>query len=120
MYKIRGKIINVETIDINTQKGDFVKKLITIEETNTGFNHAQQFEIFGVEKINLIEHSKKLTQGQYVNINFYIKSREYNGKFYNTLMIKEVRIEDSSTIEKIADDLNKENDKMPFQNTAPF
>jgi|TARA_R100001594_G_scaffold75099_1_gene109834 hypothetical protein len=120
MYKIRGKITNVETVDINTQKGDFVKKLITIEETDTGFNHVKQFEIFGEESIKTIEHSKKLTQGQYVNITFYIKSREYNGKFYNTLMIKEVRIEDNSTIEKIADDLNKENDKMPFENTAPF
>jgi len=32
MYKIRGKIKKTETININTQKGDFVKKLITIVE----------------------------------------------------------------------------------------
>tara|TARA_R100001594_G_scaffold1307_1_gene5510 strand:+ start:22 stop:384 length:363 start_codon:yes stop_codon:yes gene_type:complete len=120
MYKIRGKIINVEDQEINTQKGDFLKKLITIEETETGFNHVQQFEIFGEESIKKIEHSKKLAQGQYVNLDFYIKSREYNGKFYNTLMIKEIRIEENSTIEKIADNLNKENDKMPFENVAPF
>ena len=120
MYKIRGKITNVEDQEINTKKGDFIKKLITIEETDTGFNHIQQFEIFGQESINVIEHSKKLEEGQYVNINFYIKSREYNGRFYNTLMIKEIRIEENSTIEKIADNLNKENDKMPFENVAPF
>ena len=107
MYKIRGKIINVEDQEINTAKGDFIKKLITIEETETGFNHVQQFEIFGEESIKKIEHSKKLSQGQYVNIDFYIKSREYNGKFYNTLMVKEVRIEDNSAIENIANDLNK-------------
>ena len=44
-----------------------------------------------------MEHSNKLAQGQRVNIDFYIKSREYNGKFYNTLMAKEIRIEDTST-----------------------
>ena len=97
MYKIRGKITEVQEQEINTDKGDFVKKLVTIEDLDTGFNHIQQFEIFGQEKINVIEHGKKLAQGQVVNIDFYIKSREYKGKFYNTLMIKEVRIEDAAT-----------------------
>jgi len=96
MYKIRGEITSIEIENISTQKGDFVKKLITIEEADSGFNHIQQFEIFGKEKIDVIEHSRKLSTGQFVNIDFYIKSREYKGKFYNTLMIKEVRIEDSS------------------------
>ena len=96
MYKIRGEITSIENENISTQKGDFVKKLITIEEADSGFNHIQQFEIFGKEKIELIEHKRQLSTGQYVNIDFYIKSREYKGKFYNTLMIKEVMIEDSS------------------------
>ena len=106
MYKIRGEITNIENETINTQKGDFVKKLITIVESDTGFDHVQQFEIFGQEKINTIETSRKLSTGQFVNIDFYIKSREYNGKYYNTLMIKEVNIEDSST--RLADE------SMPF------
>ena len=97
MYKIRGEITSIENENINTQKGDFVKKLITIEEADSGFSHVQQFEIFGQEKIDVIEHSRKLSTGQYVNIDFYIKSREYKGKYYNTLMIKEVMIEDSAT-----------------------
>ena len=112
MYKIRGKITNVEDQEINTAKGDFIKKLITIEETDTGFNHVQQFEIFGKESITVIEHSQKLTQGQYVNINFYIKSREYNSRFYNTLMIKDVMIEDAAT--RLAEET------MPFENKTPF
>ena len=96
MYKIRGQITDIQNENISTQKGDFVKKLITIEEADSGFNHIQQFEIFGKEKIDVIEHSRKLSTGQFVNIDFYIKSREYKGNFYNTLMIKEVMIEDSS------------------------
>ena len=97
MYKIRGKITNVENLDINTTKGDFVKKLITIEELDTDFSNLMQFEIFGQEKINVIEHSQKLTEGKIVNIDFYVKSREYKGKFYNTLMIKEARVEETET-----------------------
>ena len=97
MYKIRGQITDIKNENISTQKGEFIKKLITIEEADSGFNHIQQFEIFGKEKIDVIEHSRKLSMGQYINIDFYIKSREYKGKYYNTLIIKEVRIEDSST-----------------------
>ena len=103
MYKLRGEIANIENETINTQKGDYVKKLITIEESDTGFSHVQQFEIFGKEKIDLIETKRQLSIGQFVNINFYIKSREYKGKFYNTLMIKDLIIEDSAKI--LSDDV---------------
>tara|TARA_R110002020_G_scaffold54465_1_gene151900 strand:- start:173 stop:493 length:321 start_codon:yes stop_codon:yes gene_type:complete len=103
MYKLRGEITNIENETINTQKGDYVKKLITIEESDTGFSHVQQFEIFGKEKIEVIETKRQLSIGQYVNVNFYIKSREYKGKFYNTLMIKDLIIEDSAKI--LSDDV---------------
>jgi len=106
MYKIRGQIKNLETIEINTEKGDFVKKLITVEETDTGFKHLMQFEVFGKENIDTMEHLQKLSTEQLVNINFYIKSREYKGKFYNTLIMKEVQIEQV--------------DSMPFNTKAPF
>ena len=104
MYKIRGKITEVQNQEINTDKGDFVKKLVTIEDLDTGFKHIQQFEIFGQEKINVIEHSKKLEQGQVVDIDFYIKSREYKTKIYNTLMVKDIRVQDRQTVESIASD----------------
>ena len=103
MYKLRGEITNIENETINTQKGDYVKKLITIEEADSGFNHIQQFEIFGKEKIDLIETKRQLSVGQFVKVNFYIKSREYKGKFYNTLMIKDLIIEDSAKI--LSDDV---------------
>ena len=95
MYKIRGKIKSVEAVNLNTQKGDFVKKLITIEELDTGFNHIQQFEIFGQESIDAIEGDQKLAEELIVNINFYIRSNEFKGRFYNTLMIKELRVENT-------------------------
>ena len=108
MYKIRGKITNVVDEEINTAKGDFVKKLITIEESDSGFTHTMQFELFGQTSIDVIESSKKLAVNQYVDIDFYIKCREYKGKFYNTLMIKNCRIRQEETMESIA------NDNAPF------
>jgi len=106
MYKIRGQIKNLETIEINTEKGDYVKKLITVEETETDFKNMMQFEVFGKENIETMEHLQKLSTEQLVNINFYIKSREYKGKFYNTLMVKDVQIEQV--------------DSTPFNTKAPF
>ena len=100
MYTIRGKIINIEDQQINTDKGDFLKKLVTIEEL-TDFKNQYQFEIFGEEKINVIEHSKKLSQGQIVDLDFYIKSREYKGRFYNSLMVKDVRVKEGKILENI-------------------
>tara|TARA_R100000655_G_scaffold87484_2_gene127673 strand:- start:811 stop:1140 length:330 start_codon:yes stop_codon:yes gene_type:complete len=106
MYKINGRITNIEDLNINTAKGDFAKKLITIEETDTGFKHIMQFELFGQTSIDVIEHSKKLAVEQYVDIDFYIKCREYKGKFYNTLMIKNCRIREQQTMESLTSDNN--------------
>tara|TARA_Y100000593_G_scaffold43313_1_gene82867 strand:- start:116 stop:439 length:324 start_codon:yes stop_codon:yes gene_type:complete len=107
MYKIRGQIKNLEDQEINTAEGkNYIKKLITVEETDTGFKNLIQFEVFGKENIDTMEHLQKLSTEQLVNINFYIKSREYKGKFYNTLIMKEVQIEQV--------------DSMPFNTKAPF
>ena len=105
MFDIRGKIIKTETININTPKGDFVKKLITIEKVGSTFKDVNQFEIFGEENIKVIENSQRIKEGEIVNINFYIKSNEFKGKFYNTLMIKELLVENS---------LVEESNEAPF------
>ena len=82
MYKIRGKIIDKNIETIQGKKGDtFEKMYITIEETDTGFHHKHQFEIFGKEKIELQKDN--------------VKSNEWKGKFFNTLNIKGIRAEDA-------------------------
>ena len=105
MFDIRGKIIKTETVNINTPKGDFVKKLITIEKVGSTFKDVNQFEIFGEENIKVIENSQRVKAGERVNIKFYIKSNEFKGKFYNTLMIKELLVENS---------LVEESNEAPF------
>tara|TARA_Y100000356_G_C11239678_1_gene280049 strand:- start:506 stop:832 length:327 start_codon:yes stop_codon:yes gene_type:complete len=99
MYKLRGKIIDkqIETIE-NKKGGDpYEKMLITLIETETDFEHKYQFEIFGKEKIAVHEHNVKLDS--FATIDFYIKSNEWKGKFFYSLNVKHINLEDHSIIE---------------------
>ena len=97
MYKIRGKIIDSKTETIESKKGDtFEKMLITIEESDSGFNHKHQFEIFVKEAIDV--HKNKIVLSNYVSIDFYIKSNEWKGKFFVSLNVKDIIAEDKATI----------------------
>ena len=101
MYKIRGKIIDSKTETIESKKGDtFEKMLITIEESDSGFNHKHQFEIFGKEAIDV--HKNKIVLSNYITIDFYIKSNEWKGKFFVSLNVKNIRAE---TETKLTEDL---------------
>jgi hypothetical protein len=105
MYNIRGKILNSRTETINLKDGETAQKMfITIEETDTGFNHKHQFEIFGETKIDLFKD--KIKQDRYVKIEFYIKSNEWKDKFFNTLNIKNVILENNIEMAN--------SDNMPF------
>jgi len=102
MYKIRGKIIDSKKETIETKKGDtFEKMLVTIEETDSGFNHEHQFEIFGSEAI--VVHESKSKLGNYVNIEFYIKSNKWKDKYFVSLNVKNILVEDQNT--KLTEDL---------------
>tara|TARA_R100001443_G_scaffold106141_1_gene115448 strand:+ start:3603 stop:3908 length:306 start_codon:yes stop_codon:yes gene_type:complete len=92
MYKLRGQVTGKKKETINTQKGDFEKFLFQITESDTGFDHSYQFEIFGTEAI--VMHESNIIENRWVTVEFYIKSREYNGRYYNTLMVKSVHLEE--------------------------
>tara|TARA_R110001592_G_scaffold269282_3_gene535600 strand:- start:605 stop:925 length:321 start_codon:yes stop_codon:yes gene_type:complete len=104
MYKIRGKVIDFKTQIIENKKGgeDYQKMLVTIEESDSGFSNKHQFEIFGIEAIEL--HQNNIKIDKYVNIDFYIKSNEWKDKFFTTLNIKDIRI-DSETSELVSQNL---------------
>ena len=94
MFKIRGKIIDkqIETIE-NKKGGDpYEKMLITLVEAGTDFDNKYQFEIFGKEKIAVHEHTVKLDR--FATIEFYIKANEWKGKFFTTLNVKHINLED--------------------------
>ena len=112
MYKLRGRIQEQKTEDIKTDKGDFKKLTFTIEETETDFNHIYQFELFGEHAINL--QQDKIKNDTIATIHFYIKSREYKGRYYNTLMVKDV------FNENWADNVNKEDANFQEKTNLPF
>jgi hypothetical protein len=99
MYKLRGKIKDHNTEDIETAKGQFKKMTFIIEEKDTGFEHDYQFEIFGAEAIAL--HEDKIEIDKLLTVHFYIKSREYNGRYYNTLMVKSLMEDTNDTMDNI-------------------
>ena len=102
MYKIRCKILEKKTEEITTKKGEtFEKMLFTIQETETGFDHIHQFEIFGKESIAV--HQDYLKLDGYATIEFYIKTNEWKGKYFNTLNVKHINLEEQTV-----------NDNAPF------
>ena len=93
MYKIRGRITNIKTETIKLKDGENAKKMfINIVETDSGFDHTHQFEIFGETKINLLKD--KIIQDRYVKIDFYIKSNQWKDKFFKNLNLKDIFLED--------------------------
>ena len=105
MYKIRGKVLDSKTETIENKKGGepYKKMLITIEEANTNFSNKHQFELFGKEAIDV--HKDKVKIGGFVNIDFYIKSNEWKGKYFVSLNVKDILVEDQAT---------KLNEDLPF------
>ena len=102
MYKLRGKIIDKKIEEIKSKKGEtFEKMLITIIESETDFEHKYQFEIFGKEAIAVHKNNVKLDS--YATIEFYIKTNEWKGKFFNTLNVKHINLEEQTV-----------NDNAPF------
>ena len=108
MYKIRGKIIDkqIETIEIKKGGDPYEKMLITIIEAGSDFDNKYQFEIFGKERIAVHEQYVKLDS--YATIEFYIKSNEWKGKFFNTLNVKNINLEENLVID------NDTNENLPF------
>lgn len=104
MFNIRGRIINKRTETIQSKSGEeFERMFITIIETDTGFDHKHQFEIFGKESIAV--HKDNIKEDRYVKIEFYIKSNEWKDKFFNTLNIKNIILEDKLDIPNLNDDI---------------
>ena len=97
MFKMRGRVIAQRIETIESKKGEtFKKMLVNIQETDTGFDHVHQFEIFGENAIDM--HKEYIIDERYVVIEFYVKSNEWKDKFFNTLNIKNVLLEDAISI----------------------
>tara|TARA_R100001463_G_scaffold44370_2_gene92219 strand:+ start:2655 stop:2993 length:339 start_codon:yes stop_codon:yes gene_type:complete len=112
MYKLRGRITEIkDTQIINTKNGDAEIHKFILEETESGFNHTYMFEIFGKEKK---ETMPKYKIEDYATITFYIKSRQWNDKFYYSLHPHHINVEDNTEFNSVEDKKFAEKNEMPF------
>ena len=90
-HTITGTIETIgKTETISFSKGSFLRQnfIINTKTKSFDFEHLYQFEITGDEKISLL--SDKLVAGNVIRITFYIKSRQWNDKFYYSLVPKDI------------------------------
>ena len=104
-FAFTGTVTGTNGKLVNTSRAFLTSGTVTLNTsstTDTGFDHIHQFEIFGETKIDLLKD--KIKEERYVRIDFYIKSNEWKDKFFNTLNIKDVILEDDIIV----------NDDIPF------
>ena len=91
---MRGKVIDTKRETIENKKGGdpYKKMLVTVEAPDGTFTHVHQFELFGEQAIELQE--SKVKRGNWINIDFYIKSNEWKGRYFVSLNIKDIQAED--------------------------
>ena len=116
---VKGTISSKLSIENGTSKaGKEWKKQSFIVDIGTQYNPEICFQLFGEDKINMIEH---YNIGDEVEVSFNLSSREWNGKyFHNVDAWKIEKIGDGdSTSEKmeeppIFDTPSSEEDDLPF------
>tara|TARA_R100000655_G_scaffold94792_1_gene136368 strand:+ start:16 stop:321 length:306 start_codon:yes stop_codon:yes gene_type:complete len=96
MYNIRGKIIDVKSENITLKNGDQAEKMLITIIDDTKFDNKYQFEIFGKVSIDISRKNIKLDK--YARIEFYIKCNQWKDKFFTTLVIKDIIVEDNIDI----------------------
>ena len=75
----------MQDVESGTSKyGKEWQKLSFIVDTKTEYSNIYSFEIFGSDKVEKFNKWNK--EGSKVTVSFNVNCREYNGKFYTSLM----------------------------------
>jgi hypothetical protein len=82
--KVTGKITKIEEVKSGTsQAGKDWKKTSFLIDTGEQYDNLYYFDVFGDEKVdNFIKYNKL---GRSVEVEFNIRCREYEGKYYTNL-----------------------------------
>jgi len=82
--KMNGKITNILEVEKGTSKaGKEWQKLTFVIDNGNQYNPLVAFSIFGTEKVENFNKYNKL--GDNVDVSFNISSREFEGKWYNSI-----------------------------------
>ena len=116
---VNGRIKKKLEIESGVSKaGKDWKKQSFILDTKKDFNPEICFQMFGEEKIKMLESYK---EGDEVEVSFNLSSREYNGKYYHnvdawriTKMTIDTESENLSDNLPVFDEDVSEEDDLPF------
>jgi len=82
--KVTGKITKINEVTSGTSAaGKEWKKLSFLLETTEEYNNLYCFEVFGEEKVDQFVKFNRV--GQDVDVDFNVKTNEWNGKYFTSL-----------------------------------
>ena len=114
--KVTGKITKVlPTLEGVSKVGKEWKKLSFVLETTEEYNNVYCFSVFGDEKVENFNKYNKV--GQEVDVEFNVKTNEWQGKYFTSLEAWKIFKAEVNDIEvndpEIVDNKSEEND-LPF------
>lgn len=116
---VKGEIKKKLEIESGVSKaGKDWKKQSFILNTKKDFNPEICFQIFGEEKIKILENYK---EGDEVEVSFNLSSREYNGKYYHNVdawRIEKITADNKS--EDLSDNLPVFDEEISKEDDLPF
>ena len=81
--KVTGKIVNILDVQSGeSAKGEW-KKLTFILDSQEDYNNIYSFDLFGADKVD--EFLKYNKVGKSVDVDFNVRTNEYNGKYFTSL-----------------------------------
>jgi len=112
--KIKGRITKVLEVEKGTSKaGKEWQKMNFVIDTGNQFNPEVCFQLFGSEKIENFKKYNK--EGDEVEVDFNVSSREYNGKYFHNLDAWKVfKATATANPDLNSSDTEDETDSLPF------
>lgn len=108
--KTRGTITKIlPTQTGESAKGEW-KKTSFVLDTKEDYNNIYCFDIFGAEKVD--EFLKYNKEGKDVEVDFNVRTNEYNGKYYTSLQAWKIFKSEPVSAEEQAPD--RETSDLPF------
>lgn len=109
--KVKGKIETILEVEKGTSKaGAEWQKINFVINTGNEYNPLICFQIFGEDKVeNFIKYNKV---GQDVEVSFNVSSKEYKGRYYNS--IDAWKVFKSDTTIAVEEPVEDTEDEMPF------
>ena len=108
ILSIKGHLIKKNDIEnIENKEGKKWTKQTFILQTPAEYNNQICFQLFGEEKIELLNH---YNEGEQIKVSFNLSSKEYNGRYFHNI--------DAWKIESLGND-SSENVESPTEFNTP-